>query len=1382
MDKNSLRLLRAICVCETAEAHGVCLPPDMIGPACDLLDDMDATLPPELPLTSAAITEICQRIEAALQRADGAVAVAAKAAWDSAAASIRSQSTAAGISLDTPPVISRDPNATTAFAPIFDERAAEGRGAETEPDQYQTGSQRLPQRVERYSRTRFHARGGLGEIHVASDAELNREVALKEMRAQFLSDPGSRARFVMEGEVTGRLEHPGVVPVYGMGLDARGNPFYAMRFIRGESLDAAIRSLHKHSRSTGSVDRLAQHRLLRRFISVCQTLDYAHSRGVLHRDIKPENIMLGNYGESLVVDWGLAKIIGRDKSAATDEAHDVEATLRPDDSRRPNQTIRGSVAGTLLYMSPEQALGWHDRLDPRADVFSLGAVLFELLTGRTLYVADNAADAHRQAIECQPVGVRALAAGVARPLESICLKATCKDPHERYASAGELADDIEAYLADEPTLAHIDSLHERWARWTRKHRTLVSTCAAAGLLIILGLAAFTGLLSTKNREIAHANEQVTQQRDEAQENFRTARSAVRDYLGALAQDERLSESGLDKLRLNLAEAAAPYYTKFLSSLPDDPKLAFEQAELQASLAVISDSAGSRQDTRTYVDNAVVALRKLTTTYPSELLYQVALARSLHRQGMVHATVGDSGPAQAAYQEALQIAESLPVEATRKIVSQLPPSNPFAFSYPVDLQILAHNGLGQLGLDQGLTSDAQGHIAKASELARQRISQDVEAEFNTLVSALQSQATLLKNQGELAQCRTNLSELLEVIDARQVPASQRIRHAIRRIETQVDYGNAWLTSGYPRKALEQFEAAHQQAIALLDEAPENNNVRRTTILTAAARLSPGQAIAIDAAGIDEDNEARLAQLRKSTESLRSVWEASPESLVDSTNFSVALGALAEHYQLMGDPAAARIAIDEALLVTNTLLQKKPNYLPALSHKAMHLMRRADAISRNMELQEAAQNIEESLEITRNSVADAFPGVAVYLEFDAQVRLYQLATDTQQRLKYAQLQLDSISKFPPAIQREPIYAFKRSQAYELVYQAHLQNHDYEQARDALGLALEACQAAQELAPDEPIYPTREMYLHLLTAYSHMQTGILNTVLNETMPDEAMHEFELALTGLENIDLRWIREDLLELCSQATSMVAEYEEQREQYAVAARHFRLSCTILQELHRRTGDRQYELSRAQKLQALYAAEYNAGNHDAAAEALDEEETLLGRLLALDPYDQAARDQRTQMYANRGELHMLNDERQLSAMAYGLAIESADPSRVWELRLYRGLNNARMDRYRLAVEDIELAQQLHPLSGTQAYEAAIVYSLALPNLAQDTSHSEASKQSLAEYYTQNAVRLLRRDWDTSEYGIAESLEFLEEDEELDPLRGREPFEEMMRKIRQEAQP
>ena len=221
---------------------------------------------------------------------------------------------------------------------------------------------------ERYVVVRPHAKGGIGKVSVALDVQLNREVALKELLEEHLEKRDSRSRFLVEAEVTARLEHPGIVPVYGIGLNAQGEPFYVMRFIKGESFKEAVQQFHKGRGPRSGRSSLRFQQLLRSFVNVCYTIEYAHSRGVIHRDLKPSNVILGKYGETLVVNWGLAKCVGKHEKRVVQD----EATIRPSSHSGSTDTIAGFAVGTPAFMSPEQAEGETSHIGFASDVYGLG--------------------------------------------------------------------------------------------------------------------------------------------------------------------------------------------------------------------------------------------------------------------------------------------------------------------------------------------------------------------------------------------------------------------------------------------------------------------------------------------------------------------------------------------------------------------------------------------------------------------------------------------------------------------------------------------------------------------------------------------------------------------------------------------------------------------------------------------------------------------------------------------------------------------------------------------------------------------------------------------------------------------------------------------------
>jgi WD40 repeat protein len=311
-------------------------------------------------------------------------------------------------------------------------------------------------------------------------------VALKQILDHHADDPASRQRFLMEAEITGGLEHPRIVPVYGLGTYAGGRPYYAMRLIKGESLKQAIEHFHKDEslKNNPRSRSLELRKLLRRFTDVCNAIDYAHSRGVLHRDIKPSNIILGKHGETLVVDWGLAKAMGR----SVPSAKSGERTLTPSSGSGVAETLPGLALGTPAYMSPEQAAGDPDRLESRSDVYSLGATLYTLLTGRPPYEGDVGAvlNAVQKGDSTTP---RRIDPSIDLALEAVCLTAMALEPTDRYSTALALADAVDRWLADEAVVARPDGWGGRLVRWSRHHRAWVRAGAAA-LVLVTSISVF----------------------------------------------------------------------------------------------------------------------------------------------------------------------------------------------------------------------------------------------------------------------------------------------------------------------------------------------------------------------------------------------------------------------------------------------------------------------------------------------------------------------------------------------------------------------------------------------------------------------------------------------------------------------------------------------------------------------------------------------------------------------------------------------------------------------------------------------------------------------------------------------------------------------------
>ncbi len=493
----------------------------------------------------------------------------------------------------------------------------------------------------RYVWTRLYARGGIGQVWLAYDTNLQREVALKELLPESTFNPPVRARFMAEARITGQLEHPGVVPVYELARQPDdGRLFYAMQFVRGRTFTESIRDYHRKC-TAGTARPLDLLALVNAFVAVCNTVAFAHSRGVIHRDLKGVNVLLGDYGEVFLLDWGLAKRV----------IDTSEETALPASSSHPHATTEGQVLGTPAYMAPEQAQGQLTAIDQRTDVYGLGAMLYEILTGRPPFSGKDSDEVLRLVREEEPTPPRQANGSAPPALAAICKRAMARPKEQRYASAGDLAREVQRWLADEPVEAYPEPWAARLRRWGRRHRTLVTSAAALLMTAVVGLTISTVLIS-------HEQARTETARLKAEKNFRLARDAVDRFYTRVSKEQLLNQPGMQKLRESLLREARDYYKQFVAERGDDPDVQAELGRAYLQLARITSDIGTRTEALEILHQGQAIAERLAQRNPDGADEQHLLAEYYHNKALQYRALRQLDKAEQVLQLAISKEDAL----------------------------------------------------------------------------------------------------------------------------------------------------------------------------------------------------------------------------------------------------------------------------------------------------------------------------------------------------------------------------------------------------------------------------------------------------------------------------------------------------------------------------------------------------------------------------------------------------------------------------------------------------------------------------------------------------------------------------------------------------
>ncbi len=772
---------------------------------------------------------------------------------------------------------------------------------------------------DRYTLTRLHAMGGIGQVWLARDPALGREVALKELRPEQAHNESAWARFLEEARITGQLEHPGIVPVYELTRRSEMDlPFYTMRFLKGGTLRDAIVAYHA-KRDKGEATALDRAALLNAFVAACNAIGYAHSRGVIHRDLKGQNIVLGDFGEVVVLDWGLAKVLGEPATA--------DSTLPTlnlgEELPGHNPTLEGQVQGTPAYMAPEQAEGRIDAIDGRTDVYGLGAILYEILTGRPPFTGNTTAELLRQIREATPPKPRSFDPSLSPALEAVCLKALSRQPDDRYPSATALALEVRRWLADEPVDAYPEPWTTRLNRWGRRHRQAV---AAAAALLVLS----TIVLST-------SSVLVRRERDEARRQREQARHAVDDMYSQVA--DKWLEDRLDPVQKDFLGKALAYYEGFTQQDAHDPIILQERGRAFLRMGDVLRKLGRGDEAESAYRKALGILAPLASTPTPPAGAREALGLSRTHLAALLVPLGRRSEAETLYQEAIATAD--PTDSATRLAAAG-----------------AERGLGELLRIEGRTRDAAealGRAEKGLESAVAAAPSEIEPR-RELAVALDLHGQLDREASRFDQAGTAFRRAAELLESvhRAAPTLPRIREGLAKVYNSLGL----LATEHPQG--DQPEDLLRREVALLarvaEDFPDRPEVRREL---ARGRMNLGAILR--ASG--HSREAG-AEFRGALDLNRALAREFPAVVDYRRDQALCLNSLAVSEDERGRPAEAEPLYREGLGVYEGLVAAAPTvprYRAGMAALLVNLGKLLDSTGR-------AESAEESYDRARGLLDD------------------------------------------------------------------------------------------------------------------------------------------------------------------------------------------------------------------------------------------------------------------------------------------------------------------------------------------------------------------------------------------------------------------------------
>jgi tetratricopeptide (TPR) repeat protein len=668
-------------------------------------------------------------------------------------------------------------------------------------------------------------RGGMGVVYRARDIALERDVAVKLLSQRFPADSLPAQRFLSEARITGKLEHPGIPAVHQVGTLADGRHFLAMKLIKGSTLESIL-----EHRPDPAADR---GRLLATFETVCQAVGYAHAHRVIHRDLKPANVMVGAFGEVQVMDWGLAKVLGDDRSATALTFAEEPTLASAQNGSTPqggSATQAGSMVGTPAFMPPEQAIGQIDRVNERSDVFGLGAILAVILTGKPPYAGETAEAVRVQAVrgELKDCFARLDTCGAEPELAALCKKCLAFELADRPADAGAVAHAVGGLrtAADErarraelervrvqgeqaTTQARLAERRKRW-RLALGAAAVLALAAVGGLLAVLHvqrqgnaeLAEKNTALADEQAKVEARNQELAAEQAKVQARFELAQKAIALFHTGVSEDALLKNGQFNELRTKLLKEAAGFYADLQKLLKGQTDAKSRQALAAAyfQLAELTGMIGEQRQALAVHRQALDLRRELAEGANPET--QLDVARSLGAEGHVLWRTGNLTGALQALEEQRDIAAALEAKSASDAVRAV--------------LALSHSSIGVVLMDKGKPAAALEEYQKALAI-RQKLADanPTVAEFQGAVAqSHQDIAMVLRQTGKLEEALTALRQALAI---QQKLADTEPAYQLDLARSHSGIGGLLQETGKPAEALQ----THRKALAIFRKLADAN---------------------------------------------------------------------------------------------------------------------------------------------------------------------------------------------------------------------------------------------------------------------------------------------------------------------------------------------------------------------------------------------------------------------------------------------------------------------------------------------------------------------------------------------------------------------------------